>query len=397
MPEQFLHGVEVIEIDTGVRPIRTVTSSIIGLVGTAAQGPVNEPVLITGSRKQAVETFGEPDGVHSIPDALDAIFDQIGATVVAVRVEDGADEGQTLNNIIGGVDKETGNYLGVHALLGAETTVHVTPRIMIAPGFTHQRPLDTDGKPAANPVLNELLGIAKRLRAVIVADGPNTTDAAAIEYRKGLGSARVYVVDPWVKAWDPRSETVRMMPASARVAGLIARSDNTRGFWWSPSNQEIYGILGTARPVDFTLRDVSARANLLNENGVATIIHQEGYRLWGNRSTSADPKWAFLSVRRTADLINDSLLRAHLWAVDRNVTRTYIEDITEGVNGYLRQLIALGAILGGRCWADPDLNTPDQIAQGNVYFNFDFTPPYPAEHITFRSHLVQQYLEELVA
>jgi uncharacterized protein len=66
------------------------------------------------------------------------------------------------------------------------------------------------------------------------------------------------------------------------------------------------------------------------------------------------------------------------------------------VNAYLRFLTSLGAILGGKCWADPDLNTPDQIAQGKVYFNFDFTPPYPAEHITFRSHLVNDYLTEIV-
>ena len=31
----FLHGVEVIEIDAGPRPIQTVKSSVIGIVGTA--------------------------------------------------------------------------------------------------------------------------------------------------------------------------------------------------------------------------------------------------------------------------------------------------------------------------------------------------------------------------
>ncbi|EJS1626716.1 phage tail protein, partial [Vibrio cholerae] len=32
---QFLHGAEVIEIDDGSRPIQTVKSAVIGLVGTA--------------------------------------------------------------------------------------------------------------------------------------------------------------------------------------------------------------------------------------------------------------------------------------------------------------------------------------------------------------------------
>ncbi|NKD78170.1 phage tail protein, partial [Haematospirillum sp. H1815] len=35
MTETFLHGVEVLEIDAGPRPVRTVRSSVIGVVGTA--------------------------------------------------------------------------------------------------------------------------------------------------------------------------------------------------------------------------------------------------------------------------------------------------------------------------------------------------------------------------
>ena len=58
--------------------------------------------------------------------------------------------------------------------------------------------------------------------------------------------------------------------------------------------------------------------------------------------------------------------------------------------------VAVGAIIGGSCWADPALNTPDQIAQGKVYFDFDFSAAYPAEHITFRSHLVNDYLVEIL-
>ena len=50
MADHFLHGVEVIELDGGARPISTVASSVIGLIGTAPQGPVNTPTLILGSR-----------------------------------------------------------------------------------------------------------------------------------------------------------------------------------------------------------------------------------------------------------------------------------------------------------------------------------------------------------
>jgi phage tail sheath protein FI len=244
-------------------------------------------------------------------------------------------------------------------------------------------------------VVAELVGIAERLRAVIVADGPNTTDAEAITYRGDWGSKRVYVVDPGVKIRNSLGELIDQ-PASARVAGMIALSDNERGFWWSPSNRLMNGIVGTGRDVDFTLGDANSWANLLNENEVATIIRHDGFRLWGNRTCSEDPKWAFLSVVRTADMINDSILRAHLWAVDRNITRTYLEDVAQGVNNYLQRLKAQGAILGGICYPSPDLNTPANIADGKVFFDFEFSPPYPAEHITFRSRLVNDYLEEVL-
>ncbi|WP_322999960.1 phage tail sheath subtilisin-like domain-containing protein [Castellaniella sp.] len=496
MPEQFLHGVEVIELDYGARPISTVRSSVIGLIGTApdaqpqatasitlgtvsantaltytaatpgsvgnktsikyrnsgepdadlqvavsgaaitvslktdatgavvstaadvaaaiaastaastlvaadnADGstgagvvspsaarflaggvdeafPLNVPVLIAGSRLEAA-----PLGASgTLPDAIDAIFDQAGSMVVVVRVDDGGDLEQTKSNIIGGVSP-VGQYLGVQAFLGAESIVKVQPKILIAPGWSHDQ-----------AVVTEMVSIAERLRAVILADGPNTTDQDAISYREKFGSARVYIVDPWVKVWDTEANADALQPASARVAGMISRSDNTRGFWWSPSNTEMNGITGTARAVDFVLGDPNSRANYLNENEVATIIQKDGFRLWGNRTCSSDPKWAFLSVRRTADMINESLLRAHMWAVDRNITKTYVEDVTNGVNAYLRHLETVGAILGGSAWADPALNTPDQIEQGIVYFDFDFTPPYPAEHIVFRSRLVNGYIE----
>lgn len=397
MSENFLHGVEVLEIDTGPRPISTVRSSVIGIVGTAPLAdeeafPLNTPVLIVGSLREAAKLKAKEDtenkGEGTLPGALDSIFDQAGAVVVVIRVAKGDTDTETTANVIGGVNASNGNYEGVKALLGAESKLGVVPRILVAPGFTHQR------DNAANAVVAELKGIAQRLRAVVIADGPNTTDEAAKTYAGDFGDARIYVVDPWVMKLDDKGKTVAA-PASPCVAGLLARIDNDEGFWVSPSNHEISGIVGTARPVDFTLGDSNARANLLNEKKIATIVRQDGYRLWGNRTLSSDPKWAFLCVRRTADMINESLLRAHLWAVDKGITKTYLEDVTEGVNAYLRNLTAKGAIIGGSCWADPELNTADQIAQGKVYFDFDFTPVYPAEHITFRSHLTNKYLTEL--
>ena len=219
MSEQFLHGVEVVEIDDGARPIRTVRSSVIGLIGTAAQAdaktfPLDTPTLIAGSRKDAVGlgTAG------TLPAAVDAIFDQVGAMIVVVRVKAERDPAKATAAIIGGIDDKTGAYRGVQALLAAESVTGLAPRLLIAPGFTHDQ-----------AVVAEMIPIARRLRGVIIADGPNTTDGAALDYRKTFGSDRVYLIDPWVTVFDATTARQAVRPASPRVAGVIARSDAGRG------------------------------------------------------------------------------------------------------------------------------------------------------------------------
>lgn len=394
----FLHGVEVIEIDDGPRPIRTVRSSVIHIVGTAPNAdpltfPLNTDVLIAGSRAKAarLDMLGTRSG--TLPGALDLILDQIGAVVIVHRVEEGANFEETLANVIGGT-QPNGQYFGVHSALGSQMAVGQTPRIMIAPGFTGHRPEDPDtpGAYLENPVVAEMLGIASRIKAHIIADAPNTTDEAALQYAAGWGSRRVYVVDPHVTA--QRGTEIVDEPMSAMAAGIIARTDNDRGFHWSPSNQLAYGIIGAARPIDFALGDANSRANLLNEGNVATLIRENGWRLWGNRTCSADPRFAFLNVSRTSDIIADSILRAHLWAVDRNITRTYYDEVAEGVNAFGRDLTAAGIIAGLRCYPDPDLNSASQRMEGKVWFNVDWEPYYPAEHVIFRQQIVNGFLAE---
>lgn len=471
--EQFFHGLQIVEIDDGPRTVRVVRSSVIGIVGTAPDAdpltfPLNQPVLIAGSRLMAskLDVSVGQTRAGTLPNALDLIFDQIGAVVVVVRVEEGDDEAETLANILGGVNGNTGHYEGVHALLGAKSTVGQQPRILCVPGFTSERPqgvaghgtimqgtggtdgifplafiggvgtgaagtftvaggrltaivLTATGKytvaPAfsfeasegltgasapvtlgvtANPVVAELIGIAARLKAVIIKDGPNGTDADAIQDAADYGSRRVYVVDPAVKV--ARGSNVFVEPASSAVAGLIAKTDNDKGFWHSPSNQVINGIVGTARPIDFTLDDPNSRANLLNEANIATIVYEDGYRLWGNRTLSDDPKFAFLNIVRLHDIVGDSILAAHLWAVDRGITKTYFDDVSESVNAFLRSLKAQGAISGGNCYPDPELNSSASIMDGKAWFNVSLSGVYPAEHVIFRMRLVGDYLEDLI-
>lgn len=394
----FLHGVELLEVDGGPRTIALASTSVIGVVGTAPEAdedafPLNEPVLIAGSRTKANKLGLE----GTLPDALDDILSVTGAVVVAVRVEEGQDDDATRSNVIGGVDAETDQYQGIKALLGVKSKLGIKPRIVIATGFTHQRIEDTEnvGEFLPNPVSAELEATAARLRAIAVIDGPNTTDAEAFAVRQDFNSRRVFFHDPWYRVWDTEIDDVVTRPSSARVAGVIAWNDNNRGWWTSPSNQPVPGIMGLSRDIDFTMGDPNCRANLLNAQDIATTIQEDGYRLWGNRTTSDDPKYAFLAHVRIADIINDSIVAAHRWAVDRNITKTYLEDVVGGVQAFINRQVALQRIAGGTCWVDPDLNTPEDMIEGRAVFDFDFSPFGVAERLTFRSAMVNDYLEEI--
>ena len=386
----FLHGVNVTEINEGISTVRTSSSSVIGVIGTApdavaADFPLNTPVLIAGSLTEAAKLGNS----GTLPAALNGILAQTSAAVVVVRIAEGVANGEgddaitaaeaTINNVIGSVSAD-GTYTGVYAFLASKSKLGLTPRILCAPGF------------AVKEVITEMISIAGKLRAIIVADCPtNVTNENLLRFVTDCSSARVYAVYPEVM--NTKNETV---PASPYVAGVIARTDNENGFWVSPSNKTINGIVGLSKPIDFALGDSSCRANYLNEHNIATIINQNGYKLWGNRSTVGTGNYQFLCVRRTADIISDSILQAHLWAIDRNIVKNYLTDVTESVNAFLANLKSQGAILAGKCVANKELNTAANITEGKVYFDFEFTPAYPAEQVTFRAYLKNDEIETIL-
>lgn len=470
MPASFLHGVEIIELESGFRPIQTVASAIIGIVGSAPNAdpdafPLNRPTLINGSLAEAAKlgTGG------TLPNAVDLILKQAGAAIVVVRVEHSTTANTLRANVIGGVNPD-GTYTGIQALRAAKELTGLKPRILLAPGFTDSRtsggvvtttvsnggsgyttaPTVTFAAPPTggvqaegvatvaagvvtgitltkvgagyssapsvsfsggggtgavatctigtvrNAVGAELLSVANRLRAIALLDCPSTSDSDAVAYRNdwdGLG--RIMVVEPKVLV-DRGNTAPDAEPASSVWAGIIAKTDYDKGFWWSPSNKEIAGIVGIARPMDFATDDPACRANTLNSQQISVIIRQEGFRTWGNRTTSSDTKWAFLAERRTADMINDSIQAAMLPFVDRPLSKALIQDVLESINQYLRSLRSQGAIIEGNAWIDDTLNPTGQLANGQVVFSFDFKSSPPAERITIRSAVNNGYLEELI-
>lgn len=230
-----------------------------------------------------------------------------------------------------------------------------------------------------NPVVQELVGVLEALRAVAFVDGPNTTDEAAVLYRETINSDRVYIVDPKVLVWDTELDAYASRAASARFAGVQAKTDRVSGFWWSLSNKPINGIGGTVRPISY-----GDHSDYLNENHVNTIINLgEGWVTWGNRVATGIDLNKFISVRRTQDFINEAIESANLEFVDKPFSKANIKFLIESNNAFMRVLKAEGAILGGRVWLDPDRNTDEEMAQGRITLAVEFEPPAPMEDIRF--------------
>lgn len=381
----FFHGVTVTNVDTGARSIALPSSSIIGLVDTFTEGPgatakANDLVLIT-SEREAVAAFGSD---AAITKACRAIYTRAKAVIVACGVAKVEDAAEQTAAIIGTVQND-GKRTGLQALLDGKSRFNAQPRLLVTPKHS-----------ATDAVGTALVALADKLRGIAIIDGPNSTDEAAIAYAGNFGAKRAFMVDPGVRYWDNDAEATVDAPGSAWVAGLFAWTDSEYGFWASPSNKEFVGITGTSRPVEFLDGDDSCRANLLNNASIATIIRDDGFRLWGNRTLSSDPKWAFVTRVRTLDIVMDAILYGHKWAVDRAITATYVKDVTEGLQAFMRDLKNQGAIINFEVYADPELNTASQLEQGKVYWNIRFTDVPPAENPNFRVEVTNQWLTEVL-
>ena len=88
MAANFLHGVETIEIDSGPRAVSLVKTAVVGIIGTAAAGAVNTPILVTSERDFA--QFGEDIPNSTIRKALDRIYKQKGTVAIVINVLDPA-------------------------------------------------------------------------------------------------------------------------------------------------------------------------------------------------------------------------------------------------------------------------------------------------------------------
>ncbi|MEK2611117.1 phage tail sheath protein [Pseudomonas shirazensis] len=386
MADEYHHGVRVVEINEGTRPIRTVSTAIVGMVCTADDAdpvafPLDTPVLLT-SVQSAIAKAGKSGTLAA---SLQAIADQTQPLTVVVRVATGATDAETTSNIIG-TTTENGKYTGMKALLASKTRLKVTPRILGVPGLD------------SLPVATALVSIAQQLRAFsyVSASGCKTKEEA-VAYRENFGAREVMVIWPDFEYWNTEADATGIAPAVARALGLRAKIDQDTGWHKTISNIPVNGVTGVSADVFWDLQNPATDANYLNGNEVTTLINSDGYRFWGSRTCTEDPLFAFENYTRTAQVLADTMAEAHLWAMDKPMHPSLVRDMLEGINAKFRELISGGYLIGGEAWYDEEANTEATLKAGKLFIDYDYTPVPPLEDLTFRQRITDRYLADFAS
>ena len=386
MADSYHHGLRVVEINEGTRPIRTIATAVQGLIATAEDAdatvfPLNTAVLITNT--QAAVAKAGTNG--TLKTALQTMANQANSICVVVRVAAAEDEAAQTANVIGTVDA-TGKYTGAKALLTAKSKLGVQPRIIGAPG------LDTQA------VATELATIAKKLRAFayVYAWGCKTKEEV-VAYRDAFAARELMVIWPNFVAFNVDTAQTETVPAVAVAMGLRAKIDNEIGWHKTLSNVAVNGVTGIDADVTWDLQDPATDAGYLNSNEITTLIQHDGFRFWGSRTCSDDPLFAFENYTRTAQIMADTIAEAHMWAIDKPMHGSLVNDMLEGIKAKQREWTRLGYLMGGDAWYDPELNSKDTLKAGKLYIDYDYTPVPPLEDLTFRQRITDSYLADFAS
>jgi uncharacterized protein len=304
------------------------------------------------------------------------------------------------SDIAGSVTGTT--YTGIQALRTTYGTMGFFPKVLIAPGYSQN-----------SSTADALTSIAQAIRAIALIDAPpSVSPATAIANRGTAGnvfdtsSDRAVLCYPQEKFVDTGivptgitlnsggapvlaiANTVSVGPYSQWMAGAIAAKDLQRGYWWSPSNTQLTGPLGPDVTLYASVLDAASDVNNLNAQGIVSVFNAfgTGLRVWGNRSAaypSVTTPNNFISVRRTMDVIEESVELSMLQFIDQPITNALISAILASVNAFIRSLIGRGALVAGSASYNPAENPPAQVAAGQLVFDIDVMPPPPAERLTF--------------
>lgn len=236
-----------------------------------------------------------------------------------------------------------------------------------------------------------IIGHCERMgdRVAILDAPPNMNPQQINNWRMntaGYDSSYATLYYPWIQIMDPLSNSPKYVPPSGHMAGIWARSDNTRGVHKAPANEVVQGATGLAYNATKGEHDV------LNPNGINVIraFPGMGIRVWGARTLSSNPSWRYLNVRRLFNYVEKSIERGTQWIVfEPNEPRLWGQ-IVRDVSSFLTTVWAQGALFGTnpsqafyvKC--DAELNTQATRDLGQLFIEIGMSPVKPAEFVIFR-------------
>ncbi|MDT5271238.1 MAG: uncharacterized protein QOH49_3424 [Acidobacteriota bacterium] len=277
------------------------------------------------------------------------------------------------------------NKLGIYALLKADLF-----NLLCLP------PPDPAGDMDAGVISSAAVFCEKR-RAMLIVDPPNAakTVAAAI-----TGVAAINPVSKNASVYFPRlrqsnplrdNQMEEFVPCGA-VAGVIARTDSTRGVWKAPA-----GLDATLAGVpDLAVQLTDAENGQLNPLGINCLraMPAVGRVIWGARTTQGDDRlaseWKYVPVRRTALYIEESLYRGTQWVVFEPNDEPLWAQIRLNVGAFMQNMFRQGAFQGRspkeayfvKC--DKESTTQNDINLGIVNILVGFAPLKPAEFVVIK-------------
>lgn len=363
------HGVTANEYTRGVRSISDTSTAVIGMVCTAddadnATFPLNTPVF-HASAYHVLDKAGESG---TLAKSLDGIIDQADAQIVIVRVPHHATPTNLNNNVLA----------GIRALRTAKAVTGQVPKILGLPE------LDTQAATA------ELLGVAQATRAFVYAKAQDAASVAEVNsYRASFGQRELMLIDNEFVIGENTQATI------ARILGARAKLDKDVGWHKSISNTEINGVTKLKHARSFDLLDKNCEANVLNNSEITTLIREKGFRVWGNRTCSADPMYAFEVSVRTSQIVQETIASAFLWAMDKPMHISLLEDVIMSINAKLAEYVNKGYMLGARVFLNPKTVTPTAIAAGQFPIEYEITPIPPLENLVLNQHITDTFFVNL--
>ncbi|MFF7470396.1 phage tail sheath subtilisin-like domain-containing protein [Streptomyces sp. NPDC008092] len=197
---------------------------------------------------------------------------------------------------------------------------------------------------------------------------------------------------PWFKVVDPVTGSPTLIPPSGYIAGVWARSDETRGVHKAPANEVVRGVIDLETNIT---RGEHDQLNPVAVNCVRSFPGQ-GIRVWGARTLSSDPEWRYLNVRRLFNFVEKSILDGTNWVVFEPNDRFLWGSVRRTITMFLRRVWRSGALFGRtpeeaffvKC--DEENNPPENRDAGILTVDIGIAPVKPAEFIVFR---VSQYAQ----